>query len=58
MYRSDDGRSTHVWNVGLLQRDYMELCPRRLSSSYSTPWEPQISQEFICSYETEIFPFV
>jgi hypothetical protein len=26
-HRPDDGRSTHLWNVGLLQRDYMELHP-------------------------------
>jgi Zn-dependent protease with chaperone function len=29
----------------LLQRDYTTLHPRRLSSSYSTPWEPEISHE-------------
>jgi hypothetical protein len=28
-----DGYSTHLWNVGLLQRDYTVLYPRRLSSS-------------------------
>jgi hypothetical protein len=30
--RPDDGGSTHLWNVGLLQRDYTALCPRRPSS--------------------------
>jgi hypothetical protein len=29
----DDAGSTHVWNVGLLQRDNTMLYPRRLSSS-------------------------
>jgi hypothetical protein len=29
MNHSDDGRSTHLWHVGLLQ-DYMALYPRRL----------------------------
>jgi hypothetical protein len=42
IHHPDDGRSTRVWNVGQLQRDYTALYPRRLSSSYSTPWEPQI----------------
>jgi hypothetical protein len=36
--------STHVWNVGLLKRDYMALYLRRLLSSYSPPWESEISQ--------------
>jgi hypothetical protein len=36
--------STHLWNVGILQRDYTALYPRRLSSSYSPPWEPNILQ--------------
>jgi hypothetical protein len=30
---SPDGGSMHLWNVGLLQRDYTEQYPRRLSSS-------------------------
>jgi hypothetical protein len=30
-----DGESTHLWNVGLLQRDYMVLYHRRVSSSKS-----------------------
>jgi hypothetical protein len=29
-YRPDDGGSTHLWNVGQLQRDYTALQPRRL----------------------------
>jgi hypothetical protein len=33
----DDGGSTHLWNVGLLKRDYKALHPRRLSFSYSPP---------------------
>jgi hypothetical protein len=28
----DDGGSTHLWNIGLLKRDYIALCPRNLSS--------------------------
>jgi hypothetical protein len=39
----DDGGSTHLWNVGLLL-DYTALYPRRLSSSYPLPWEPEIAQ--------------
>jgi hypothetical protein len=34
--RPDDKRSTHLWNVGLLQRDYTALYARRLSSWYNT----------------------
>jgi hypothetical protein len=33
---SDGGGSTHIWNVGILHQDYTPLCPRRLSSSYSS----------------------
>jgi hypothetical protein len=29
-HRPDDGGSTHLWNVGLLKRDYTVLHPRRL----------------------------
>jgi hypothetical protein len=47
-YRPDDGVSTRFWNVGLLRRDYRSLYPRRLSSSYSRPWEPEISLSEIC----------
>jgi hypothetical protein len=39
----DDGGSTHLWNVGLLL-DYTALYPRRLSSLYPLPWEPEIAQ--------------
>jgi hypothetical protein len=35
----DDGGSSNLWNVGLLQRDYTALHPRRLSSSYSPQWD-------------------
>jgi hypothetical protein len=33
IHRSDDGRSIHIWNIHLLQWDYMALYPRRFSSS-------------------------
>jgi hypothetical protein len=46
------GGSAHLWNVGLLQRDYTALYPRRLSSSYSPPWEPEMSKDIPCFYET------
>jgi hypothetical protein len=32
-HQGDDGGSTHFWNVGLIQRDYTAVYPRRLSSS-------------------------
>jgi hypothetical protein len=44
----DDGGSTHLWNVGLLQWDYTAVYPRRLQSSYSLVWEPEISQHRLC----------
>jgi hypothetical protein len=38
-----DGRvSTHLWNVGKHVFDYTAVHPRRLSTSYSPPWEPEI----------------
>jgi hypothetical protein len=40
----ENGGSTHLRNFCLLQRDYKAQYPRRLSSSYSLPWEPQISR--------------
>jgi hypothetical protein len=43
----DDGGSNHFWNIGQLQRDYTALHPRRLWTSYSPPWEPEI---FYISY--------
>jgi hypothetical protein len=30
-YGPDDQGSTHLWNVGLLLRDYTALCPVRLT---------------------------
>jgi hypothetical protein len=33
----------HLWNVGQLLPDHMAQHPRRQSSSYSLPWEPEIS---------------
>jgi hypothetical protein len=36
----DDGSSTHLWNVGLLLRDYMALYPTRLSSSFHLCFKP------------------
>jgi hypothetical protein len=41
--RPDGGGSTHLWNVGPLQRSYTAQYSTRLSSSYSSPWEPEIS---------------
>jgi hypothetical protein len=38
IHHPDDGGSTHLWNVGLLQQDYIVLYPRKLSSSNSLPW--------------------
>jgi hypothetical protein len=47
---NDDGGSMHLLNVGLLQWDYTALYHRRLSSSYSPPWEPKLSQTY-CNFK-------
>jgi hypothetical protein len=39
----DDGGSELLWNVGKYIPDYTAQYPRRQSSSYSSPWEPEIS---------------
>jgi hypothetical protein len=44
IYRPDDGSSKQLWKVGKLLRDYTAQYPWRLLSSYSPPWEPDISQ--------------
>jgi hypothetical protein len=43
MFQGGNGANTHLWNVGILQRDYKALYFRRLSSSCSPPWEPEVS---------------
>jgi hypothetical protein len=49
LYQGDDWSSTHLWNVGLLQRSCMAIYPRRLSSWHSPPWEPK-SHQFPWTY--------
>jgi hypothetical protein len=39
--------STHFWNVGLIQRDYTALYPRKLSPSHLPPWKPTLSHIWI-----------
>jgi hypothetical protein len=56
-HRPNDGGSKHLWNVGLLQRDYTALYPRRLSSSYSPPWEPEISHSFQDASRPKVYTF-
>jgi hypothetical protein len=46
-HRHDEGGSTPLCNVGQLQRDYTALHPRRLYTSYSPPWEPEISHVYV-----------
>jgi hypothetical protein len=48
----DDGSGTHLWNVGILQREYTVSYPRKLLSSYSLSWESEISQKL--EYFTEV----
>jgi hypothetical protein len=42
-----------LWNACLLPRDYTALQPRKLSSSHSPPWEPEISHDYIRSITQE-----
>jgi hypothetical protein len=42
-HRRDDGGSTHLWNVGLLPRDYTVLNPRKLSLPITNIWRFEIS---------------
>jgi hypothetical protein len=44
VFRLDDGGSKYLWNFGPLLRDSEVQHPRRLSSSYLPPWEPEISR--------------
>jgi hypothetical protein len=46
-HRPGDWGSTHLWNISLLQWDYILLYPRRPSSSYLCPSEPEISPTLI-----------
>jgi hypothetical protein len=43
--RAYEGGNKHLWNVDILLGDYTAKYPRRLSYSYTTPWEPEISQK-------------
>jgi hypothetical protein len=47
-YRSlpDEGGSKRLWNVWQFLRDYTTIHKRRQSSSYSPPWEREISPGF------------
>jgi hypothetical protein len=40
--RPDNRGSKHLWNIGKLLPHYTAQHPRRQSSSYSPPWEPEI----------------
>jgi hypothetical protein len=41
--------SKHLWNMSLVQWDYMALYHRKMSSSSLLLWEPEISQFHHCS---------
>jgi hypothetical protein len=43
-HRPHDGDSKHLWNVGKLLPDYAAQQPTRQPSSYSPPWDPEMSQ--------------
>jgi hypothetical protein len=51
-YRPDDGGDTYLSNIDLLLLHYKTLYRRRLSSSYSPPWEPEISRDLYLSPHT------
>jgi hypothetical protein len=44
-----DGGRNHLWNVRKFLSDYTAQ-PIRQSSSYSPPWEPEISRMFYASH--------
>jgi hypothetical protein len=46
----DDGGNKNLWNVGKLVPDYKARQPSRRPSSYSSPWEPQISQSLVSTF--------
>jgi hypothetical protein len=48
-FQHDDGGSKHLRNIIQFLSDYMAQCPRRQSSSYSLPWEPEMSPVFALS---------
>jgi hypothetical protein len=50
-------KNLRLWNVGLLLGDYMAPYPRRLSSSYSLPREPEIWWDKSCPAGTESLSF-
>jgi hypothetical protein len=50
-YQGDDGGSKHLWNVGKLLPDYTAQQPGRQPSSYSPPWEPEISNVWLTALQ-------
>jgi hypothetical protein len=55
-YNPDDGGNKHLWDVGQLLRYYKAQYSRRLSSSYSPPWEPEISILILSSHLSLVIP--
>jgi hypothetical protein len=54
----DDEGSKHLWNVGKILVDYTAQLPGRQSSSYSPPWEHQISWlEDVCWWKKDMCLF-
>jgi hypothetical protein len=51
---SPDDALTHLRNDGQLRRDYGALYARKLSFSYSPPWETEISNIKICLKEISV----
>jgi hypothetical protein len=49
----EDGGGTHICNVGLLLQDYTASNSKRLLSSYSQTWEPEILHDSPALYGTQ-----
>jgi hypothetical protein len=49
--RPDNGGSMHLWNVGILQREYKAIYSRKLSSSYSPPWEGEGHKTILSTFK-------
>jgi hypothetical protein len=56
--RPGDGGSKYLWNVDQFLLDYTARHPVRHSSSYSPPWEPEISRHFYCHETSDLIQII
>jgi hypothetical protein len=53
----DDGGSKNLWNIGKLLPDYTAQHPRSQPTSYSPPWEPEISPFSYLAIKINVFSY-